>query len=76
MASKLMPEEEILQASKILPPNYNFELIKTISRIRQAGATRVALQFPEGLLLYSCVLADIFTRFTGAEVRKWVTIIV
>lgn len=46
-------------AIAILPANYNFEMHKTIWRIRQAGAKRVALQFPEGLLLYSCVIADI-----------------
>jgi 2-(3-amino-3-carboxypropyl)histidine synthase len=46
-------------AIAILPANYNFEIHKTIWRIRQAGATRVALQFPEGLLLYACVIADI-----------------
>lgn len=28
-------------------------------RLRQARAKRVALQFPEGLLLYACVIADI-----------------
>lgn len=36
-------------------------------RIRQAGSKRVALQFPEGLLLYSCVISDIVERFTGAD---------
>ena len=36
-------------------------------RIRQAGSKRVALQFPEGLLLYSCVISDIIERFTGAD---------
>ena len=46
-------------AIAILPGNYNFEVHKTVWRIRQAGATRVALQFPEGLLLYACVIADI-----------------
>ncbi len=29
-------------------------------RLRSAGARCVALQFPEGLLLYACTLADIF----------------
>lgn len=50
-----------------LPFNYNFEVKKTIWKIRAAGAKRVALQFPEGLLLFSCTLADVITRFTGAE---------
>lgn len=28
----------------------------------------VALQFPEGLLMYSCVIADILEKYTGCEV--------
>ena len=60
-----------------LPWNYNFEIHKTVWRIRQAGSKRVALQFPEGLLLYACVISDIIERFTGADsiilgdVRLW-----
>ena len=37
-------------------------------RTAQRNAARVALQLPEGLLIYACVLADIVERFTGAEV--------
>ena len=37
-------------------------------RLRSAGARCVALQFPEGLLLYACTLADIFQ--TCALVHK------
>lgn len=33
-----------------LPSNYNFEMHKTIWRIREMKAKRVALQMPEGLL--------------------------
>lgn len=33
----------------------------------QARATLVALQFPEGLLMYACTIADIVNRFAGAE---------
>ena len=32
----------------VLPPNYNFEVAKTVWRIKQMGAKSVALQFPEG----------------------------
>lgn len=35
---------------------------KTVWRVRQQGAKRVALQFPEGLLMYACVIADILER--------------
>lgn len=33
----------------------------------QANAKRVALQFPEGLIMYACVIADIVQHFTGAS---------
>ena len=45
-----------------LPENYNFEVHKTVWKVRQCGARRVALQFPEGLLLYACTIADIIER--------------
>lgn len=35
---------------------------KTIWKVQQCGARRVALQFPEGLLLYACTIADIIER--------------
>lgn len=38
------------------------QIHKTIWRLRKAGARRVALQFPEGLLMFSCVIADILER--------------
>jgi 2-(3-amino-3-carboxypropyl)histidine synthase len=53
------------EAIAVLPSNYNFEIHKTIWRIRQAAAKCVALQFPEGLLMYACVIADILERFAG-----------
>lgn len=28
----------------------------------------VALQFPEGLLMYACAIADILTKYTGVDV--------
>lgn len=71
MANQI-PEEiqndpELTKAMEQLPWNYNFEIRKTVWRIRQANSKRVALQFPEGLLLYSCVISDIIERFTGAD---------
>lgn len=33
----------------------------------QANAKKVALQFPEGLLMYACTISDIVEHFTGAE---------
>jgi 2-(3-amino-3-carboxypropyl)histidine synthase len=52
-------------AMSVLPANYNFEIHKTVWRIQQAGATQVALQFPEGLLMYACAIADILQEFAG-----------
>lgn len=54
-------------AAAALPSNYNFEIHKTVWRLRQAGARRVALQFPEGLLMYACAIADIVEAHAGAE---------
>ena len=58
---------ELQQAVKLLPDNYEFEIYKTVWRIKQSKAKRVALQFPEGLLIFSCVISDIIETFTGAE---------
>ncbi|SPC65859.1 related to candidate tumor suppressor dph2l1 [Ustilago sp. UG-2017b] len=52
--------------ASILPPNYNFEIHKTIHHIRKASATCVALQMPEGLTLWATGIADILERFTDA----------
>ncbi|ETP34282.1 hypothetical protein F442_17384 [Phytophthora nicotianae P10297] len=64
---EILKDPELTKAIEQLPWNYNFEIRKTVWRIRQAGSKRVALQFPEGLLLYSCVISDIIERFTGAD---------
>jgi diphthamide biosynthesis enzyme Dph1/Dph2-like protein len=51
-----------------LPPNYSFEVHKTIWRLREARAQTVALQLPEGLQMFACALADIIGEFAGVEV--------
>ncbi|KAM0029805.1 putative diphthamide synthesis DPH1/DPH2 [Helianthus debilis subsp. tardiflorus] len=51
-------------AISLLPSNYNFEIHKSIWRVRSTSAKRVALQFPEGLLMYSLIISDIITTFT------------
>jgi 2-(3-amino-3-carboxypropyl)histidine synthase len=51
-----------------LPPNYQFEIHKTIHKITESGARRVALQMPEGLLVYATAISDILERFAGVEV--------
>jgi len=45
-----------------LPPAYSFEVIKTVQRIVREKAIHVALQMPEGLLLYATVLADVLRQ--------------
>ena len=82
---KILNDVNLKEAMSVLPSNYNFEIPKTIWRVRLAredrekkciddearkklSPFRVGLQFPEGLLMYSCIIHDILTRFTGAEV--------
>lgn len=71
VASQVPPEilhdAELNEALRQLPDNYDFEVHKTVWRLRAAKSTRVALQFPEGLLLYACVISDILERFAGVE---------
>jgi 2-(3-amino-3-carboxypropyl)histidine synthase len=60
---------ELNEAISILPANYNFEIHKIIWRIKSdKDIHRVSLQFPEGLLLYACIISDIIQRFAGAKV--------
>uniref|UniRef100_A0AC34FJH1 2-(3-amino-3-carboxypropyl)histidine synthase subunit 1 n=1 Tax=Panagrolaimus sp. ES5 TaxID=591445 RepID=A0AC34FJH1_9BILA len=63
----IINDEILLADMKILPSNYNFEIPKTIWKIRDTKSTLVALQFPEGLLMYSCLIADILSKHTGCE---------
>jgi 2-(3-amino-3-carboxypropyl)histidine synthase len=66
---EILLNSELNEAISILPSNYNFEIHKIIWRIRSDKAIeRVSLQFPEGLLLYSCIISDIIQRFGGARV--------
>ena len=56
--------EKTIKASN-LPAAYSFEILKTVERIFQLQATHVALQLPEGLLLYATVLSDILQRLAS-----------
>lgn len=47
-------------ANSPIPKNYNFEIFKTIFKIRKLKCSKVALQMPEGLLLFACSLIQIF----------------
>ncbi|KIY97597.1 putative Diphthamide biosynthesis protein 1 [Monoraphidium neglectum] len=64
---EVLNDPRLNAALSALPANYNFEIHKTVWRLRQAGARRVTLQFPEGLLMYACAIADILQDHAGAE---------
>ncbi|EGP91564.1 unnamed protein product [Zymoseptoria tritici ST99CH_3D7] len=59
----ILHDPEINHAISLLPSNYNFEIHKTIHRIRTSNATKIALQMPEGLLLFATTISDILTTF-------------
>ena len=61
--TEILHDVEINEAIDLLPPNYSFEIHKTIHRIRMNGSKKVALQFPEGLLLFATTISDILSRF-------------
>lgn len=60
---EILNDQAINDAIALLPPNYKFEIHKTIHRIRTSGATHIALQFPEGLLLFATTISDILSQF-------------
>jgi 2-(3-amino-3-carboxypropyl)histidine synthase len=61
--AEILSDPAINGAISLLPPNYSFEIHKTIHRIRSANFKRIALQFPEGLLLFATTISDILTQF-------------
>lgn len=66
----ILEDEQLNNAASLLPSNYNFEIHKTIWKIRTAaakGPITVALQMPEGLLMYACIISDIIKRFTACD---------
>ncbi len=64
---KILNDPDIARDCSILPTNYNFEIQKTIWRLRSSDAQKVALQFPEGLALYATTIADILEKHAGVE---------
>ncbi|GJD05523.1 diphthamide biosynthesis protein 1 [Colletotrichum higginsianum] len=60
---EILNDPALNSAISILPSNYSFEIPKTIHRIRSSGAKKVALQMPEGLLLFATTISDILTEF-------------
>lgn len=49
--------------AKSLPKNYNFEIHKTIWKIKQTDSRRVLLQLPEGLIRFGPVIVDILRGY-------------
>lgn len=64
---EILNNAELNEALKQLPLNYNFEIPKTIWRLQKVKAKQVALQFPEGLLMFACTIADILEKFAKVE---------
>lgn len=63
----ILNDPALRKAMAVLPSNYNLEIPKTVWRLKQAGAKKVALQFPEGLLMYSLTICDILEEFAGVK---------
>lgn len=63
----ILQNRDIQNAMERLPTNYNFEIHKTIWKIQETSAKMVALQMPEGLLMFSIVICDIIREFTSAD---------
>ncbi|XP_028805723.1 2-(3-amino-3-carboxypropyl)histidine synthase subunit 1-like [Neltuma alba] len=63
----ILNDSALNAAISLLPSNYNFEVHKCVWRVKSTGAKQIALQFPEGLLMYSLVLSDIFSTFAGVS---------
>lgn len=64
---EILNDVALKAAVDCLPEAYNFEVYKTIWRVKKAGATRVALQLPEGLLMFATTIADILQNFAGVS---------
>ena len=58
----ILNNAQLNEAISYLPTNYSFEIHKTIHHIQKNNARMVALQMPEGLLMYACAITDIIER--------------
>ena len=47
--AEILEDPKLIQDMQVLPSNYNFEIPKTIWRVKTLQAKRVALQLPEGM---------------------------
>eukprot|EP00566_Odontella_aurita_P012473 CAMPEP_0113527196 /NCGR_PEP_ID=MMETSP0015_2-20120614/1162_1 /TAXON_ID=2838 /ORGANISM="Odontella" /LENGTH=478 /DNA_ID=CAMNT_0000425605 /DNA_START=8 /DNA_END=1444 /DNA_ORIENTATION=- /assembly_acc=CAM_ASM_000160 len=58
-----------------LPSDYSFEICKTLHRIETLKSRHVALQLPEGLLMYACSIADVLRRFSPPGLCESVSVL-
>lgn len=65
--TEILEDKELNEAIKLLPSNYNFEIHKTVWNIKKNNSKRVALQMPEGLLIYSLIISDILEQICNVE---------
>ena len=72
--SEILNDPNLALAIKPLPGNYSFEIHKTIWRLRNENVSRLALQFPEGLLLYATTLTVVESRQQVGELKELVKI--
>jgi 2-(3-amino-3-carboxypropyl)histidine synthase len=66
----ILTDTQLNTAIDLLPMNYSFEIHKTIHHIRKNNAKVVALQMPEGLQMFACLIADIIERCAGCDHRR------
>lgn len=73
--------DQLKRATQVLPSNYDYEILKTVLKILKAKhefiakldsqtrpySYKVSLQFPEGLLLHSTLIADIINEFCSEK---------
>lgn len=69
---KELLEDEFLNSliHESLPRNYNFEVHKTIWKIKQTNSKMVLLQLPEGLIRFGPVLVDIMMAYFSENHRR------
>lgn len=61
--SSITENKDLQKAVSSLPFDYDFEIYKTVWRIQSFKYKNIALQMPEGLLLYACTISDILRNF-------------
>ncbi|GHJ87559.1 hypothetical protein NliqN6_3961 [Naganishia liquefaciens] len=61
---EILNDKDLNEAMKGLPSNYSFEIHKTVHQLRRDRIRTVALQMPEGLMIYGPIIADILEHYT------------